>query len=124
MMLKYAPKRMSFDHQYYKDRMYLAGMDHNMHLFRNYACSSKGDKLYVRKYSKRSKKWRPQPLKEAKTYPHIRPLLASIVNRRINHTEKVRKFAPQVNHPKQISQTLGGIPPATKDLVKEHISRM
>ena len=124
MMLKYAPKRMSYEYQYYKDRMFLAGLDHNIHLFRDYAKSKKGELLYARKYSKRSKKWHAQPVKVAKSYPHFRKMLASIIKRRIDHTEKLKKFNSPKNDPKLISPTIGGQPPETSDLIKKHISRM
>ncbi|XP_066929688.1 uncharacterized protein [Clytia hemisphaerica] len=63
MMLKYAPKRNAFEFQYYTDRMYLAAVDHNLHLFRENLKTKSGRQIYARKYGKRTKRWHAQPLK-------------------------------------------------------------
>ena len=34
IMLKYVPERNAFKYQYYRDRMYLAAVDHNVHILR------------------------------------------------------------------------------------------
>ena len=126
MLLKYAPKRMSFQYQYYTDRMHLAAIDHNIHHFRKNLTSKKGNVVYVRKYNKRSKKFIAQPLKEVKRHPHVRMLLSKIIKRRVDHTTSIAKSVTPVHprNPKLISPSIGGNPPPTSDLVARHVSRL
>ena len=117
---------MSFEYQYYTDRMHLAAMDHNIHLFRKNLTSKKGNVVYVRKYNKRSKNFSAQPLKEVKTHPHVRVLLSKIIKRRVDHTTSIVKSVTPVHprNPKLISPSIGGNPPPTSDLVARHVSRL
>ena len=127
MLLKYAPKRMSFEFEYYSDRMMLAAIDHNIHLFRENAKSKAGEQLYIKKYSKRSKKWHAQPVKKPKTYPHLRVLLSNILKKRISHHNALSKSLSPPSRGKDLkllSPTIGGCPPPTKELVANHKSRV
>ena len=106
--------------------MYLAAIDHNIHLFRNKMKSKVGKQYYTKKYNKRSRKFSAQPLKEPKSYPHLRVLFSRIIKRRTEHKEAIsRTPAPaRPKDPKRIARTLGGEPPKTAELVSAHISRM
>ena len=75
LILKYAPNRLAFNFQYFRDRMFLATLDHNFHLFRAMAKTSNGERLYKRAYCKRVKHWHSDPVKVPKTYPYIRILI-------------------------------------------------
>ena len=71
LILKYAPKRVAFDFQYYRDRMFLAALDCNFHLFRAMAKTSDAEGLYKRAYCKRVKYWHADPVKVPKTYTYM-----------------------------------------------------
>ncbi|XP_066930023.1 uncharacterized protein [Clytia hemisphaerica] len=126
MMLKYAPKRNAFEYQYYTDRMYLAAVDHNVHIFREKMKSKRtGNQIVAKKLHKRSKNWHVQPLKSPKEYPHIPKIMSKIVQRRKAFKDPLPPLATKLeNDPRLISPTLGGIPPSTESLVKEHVSRI
>lgn len=64
MLTKYAKKRLAFEFIYFVARIALAALDHNMHLFRNQARNNNGELLYKRKYSRRSRKYHAEPVKE------------------------------------------------------------
>ena len=55
MLTKYAPKRLAFEFCYSIACIALAALDHNMHLFQRHARNKKGELLYKRKYSRRSR---------------------------------------------------------------------
>eukprot|EP00111_Clytia_hemisphaerica_P012466 TCONS_00036573-protein len=125
MLLKYAPKRVAFSYKYFTDRMFLAAMDHNIHLSRKPVVTRYGRYLQRRKFSKRSKQWCAQSVKKAKNYPHLPTLLAAILKRRRNHTENVGNALKTHSMPSGVTvPTLGGVPPKTSELVEKHVSRL
>ena len=106
--------------------MFLAALDHNIHLFRSNACHSlSGEQLLHRKYSKRSKNFTVVNVKEKKDYPHIRVLLGKILYRQRNDSRKsTEKFSRPENDPKLICQNIGLVEPrSTADLQAEKVSR-
>ena len=126
LILKYASKRISHEFMYYEARMYLACLDHNMHIFRENAKSSRtGEELFHRKYSKRSKNFSVVNVKTSKTYPHIRRLLVNIINRQKSDVQSVtRPFNRPENDPKLISRNIGmKAPLPTSELQAKRISR-
>ena len=50
-------------YEFFVARVLLAAIDHNMHIFRPHATTDGGALKYARKYSKRTKKWRAEPVK-------------------------------------------------------------
>ena len=126
MMTKYGPKRIAFEYMSFICRTALAGIDHNMHAFREVATTKDGRKCYKRRYSKRSKRYHAEPLKVGKEYSHIPLLLARILRRRALHMQSVSdRFLKSDTDPKQISPTIAmkGEPPATDALVEEGLAR-
>lgn len=65
-------------------------------------------------------------VKKEKTYPHIRPLICSIVRLRLDDSVGMQnKVTLKPDDPRLISKTLSLLPPpATTDLVDEKISRL
>ncbi|KAL9960634.1 hypothetical protein ACROYT_G034118 [Oculina patagonica] len=125
MMLKYAPKRITFSYDVFVARVLLAALDHNFNLYREDVSDSSGQVQYKRKYSKRSKNWRAEPVKEGKKYPHWPLLAAKILQKRaINPESIVQRMEIPTNHPKRLAATIAmKDAPATKDLVKDRLSR-
>lgn len=116
LILKYAPKSVAFDFQYYRDRMFLAALDHSFHLFRAMAKLPDGERLYKRAYCKRVKHWHADPVKVPKTYPYIQFLICRIMIRRKQDMETVNcAFIKPKDDPKLISPFIGGVPPAIED---------
>ncbi len=126
MMTKYVPKQIAFEYMSFICRTVLAGIDHNMHAFRDVARTKDGQRCYKRRYSKRSKNYHAEPLKVAKTYDHVPLLLARILRRRKLHSQSVaHRFLKCGTDPKQIAPTIAmkGQPPATSALVQEGLAR-
>ena len=112
LILKYAPKRVAFTFQYYRDRMFLAALDHNFQLFRAMGKSFDGERLHKRVYCKRVKYWHADPVRVPKTYPYIRFLICRIMIRRKHDMEIVnRAFIKPKGDPKLTSPSIGGVPP-------------
>ncbi|XP_065054975.1 uncharacterized protein LOC135683598 [Rhopilema esculentum] len=127
MLTKYAPKRCAFDYPYFKCRMALAGIDHNMHNSRPQATTKDGQACFKRKYSKATRKFRVEPVKEQKEYSYVPYCLAKIVVDRQNHTGTVHERLARVpGDPKLISRNLDLVvkPPPTSNLIQERKSRM
>ena len=106
-------------------RTFLAAIDHNTHVFRRAAVTATGKLKYNKVYSKRSKNWKLETVKEPKTYD-FRPTLATrILQKRINDDESViRKVEIPKKHPKNIAPLIAQQPiPSTDDLVKKSLSR-
>eukprot|EP00112_Aurelia_sp_Birch-Aquarium-sp1_P014314 Seg308.18 transcript_id=Seg308.18/GoldUCD/mRNA.D3Y31 product="hypothetical protein" protein_id=Seg308.18/GoldUCD/D3Y31 len=107
-------------------RTALAGIDHDMHAFREVATTKDGRKCYKRRYSKRSKRYHAEPLKVGKKCSHVPLLLARILKRRTLHMQFVSdRFLKSGTDPKQIAPTIAmkGPPPATNVLVEEGLAR-
>jgi len=106
-------------------RILLAALDHNVHLFRADLEDSKGQVRYKKTYSKRSKNWRVEPVKEPKKYPHWAVMAAKILKKRASDTETIvrhKTFLP--NHPKRMAATIAmKEAPCTAELVQARLSR-
>ncbi|XP_067019913.1 uncharacterized protein [Acropora muricata] len=114
MMLKYAPKRNSFDFIAFCIRMLLAAIDHNMHAFRSQA-TTKGGKLL----------WHPEPVKAEKSFEYIPYLMALILKARVDDkgiTERVVSLPDE--HPRHLAPTIAlRESPELIDLVQQYQSR-
>ena len=127
MLTKYAPKRCAFDYPYFKCRMALAGLDHNMHIYRPQATTKDGRACYKRKYCKATRKFRVEPVKEKKDFSYVPYCLAKIVAERQCRTDTVHERLTRVpGDPKLISKNLDLVvkPPSTSNLIQERKSRM
>ena len=127
MLTKYAPKRIAFEYIYFVARIVIAAIDHNMHLMRPQAKSKDGSYLYKKKYSRRSRKYHAEPVKDKKEYLYIPSLLAAILHNRVEKKDTVKKqVVRRSNDPKHISPTIDSQnpPPPTKELVANRISRL
>lgn len=125
MMLKYASKRIAFSYDVFITRILLAALDHNFHLFRDDLKDSTGQVRYKKQYSKRSRNWKVEPLKDPKCYPHWPLLAAKILERRAKDKQSiVRPTTLPVSHPKQLAPSIAmKEAPSTKDLVEARLSR-
>lgn len=106
-------------------RVTLAAIDHNMHVFRPHAKTVDGKFKYARKYSKRTKKWHAEPVKSDKEYKYLPFLLSSVLKRRHDDQESVRRVVPKpANHPKRLAPTIAMKQPTeTEELVKFRLAR-
>jgi len=106
-------------------RILLAALDHNVHLFRTDLEDSNGQVQYKKTFSKRSKNWRVEPVKERKKYPHRAVMAAKILEKRASYTETiVRHKTVQPNHPKRLAATIAmKEAPSTAELVQARLSR-
>ena len=127
MLMKYASKRVAYDYPYFKTRMALAAIDHNMHLNRPIVTARDGRRCFKRKYNKRSRKFTADPVKEKKQFSYIPFCLAKIVAERKGRKDSAMERLVRVPHdPKLISPTLDLVnqPPPTSQLVQEKLSRI
>jgi len=78
-----------------------------MYLFRTDLEDSNGQVCYKKTYSKRSKNWRVEPVKEPKKYPHWAVMAAKILKKRASDTETIArdKTVPS-NYPKTLAATI------------------
>ena len=116
----------AFEYDYFIARTRLAAIDHNYHLFRLYAFTKDGRMVHHRKFSKRTGTYSICPVKVQKTYSYVQKLTRAILIRRRNST--LPGDTPAVlpaHHPKLTSQTIaiGNLPPLTKILIKDKVSR-
>ena len=100
-------------------RTFLAAIDHNTYVFRIAAVTATG-KLKYKVYSKRSKNWKLETVKEPKTYDFGPTLATRILQKRIDDDESViRKVEIPKEHPKNIAPSIAQqLIPSTADLVK------
>ena len=127
MLMKYASKRNAYDYPYFKTRMALAAIDHNIHLNRPLAITQDGKQCFKRKYNKNSRKFTAEPVKEQKSYSYIPYCLAKIVIERKEKKDTAMERLVRVpNDPKLISPTLDVVtkPPPTSQLVAEKLTRI
>ncbi|KAK3712223.1 hypothetical protein QZH41_009768 [Actinostola sp. cb2023] len=120
MMLKYAPKRNAFSNEAFSARVELAALDNNFHLFRR-VIPERGKKTY----SKRSKNWKIQSVKEEKSYKYWLLLGSRILKRRVDDKEAVtRHIEVPANHPKNIAPSIAmRAAPPTEELLQAKRSR-
>ena len=122
---------MGYTSQYYfriesfMARAQLAAIDHNSHIFRQPELSKSGEKKYNKIYSKRSKNFTAMVVLEEKTYDFWAPLTSGILQRKVDDKDSIlKKMELPENHPKKIAQSIAMKEiPATKDLVKQSLSR-
>ena len=106
-------------------RTCLAAIDNNAHAFRKPALTKSGKPKFNKVYSKRSKNWRVQPVKETKEYKYWPALAIRIMQKRLSDKETIlRKVEIAQSHPKNIAPSIAGKPvPSTSDLARQSLSR-
>eukprot|EP00795_Rhopilema_esculentum_P010162 gene10162-18830_t len=78
-----------------------------MHCSRELAFTKSGKQVFKRKYSKRTKRWHAQPVKDVKEYKYIPYLIARMLKRRIKDLEPMtRKFNTLEQDPKELHATI------------------
>ncbi|XP_071852468.1 uncharacterized protein [Apostichopus japonicus] len=77
-LLMYAPKQHSYGYVGFATRSKLAAIDSNYHADREQAVTKDGHLRYRCKYSKRTRNFHAEPLREAKSYGYIADLMRSI----------------------------------------------
>ena len=109
----------------YLARTLVAVIDHNNNLDRNPSLSFTGNPMYQKVYSKRSKNWRVQVVKEDKKYDFWPSLVSRIMRKRVtDETTILRPTEMPSDHPKKISPSIAMKPiPKTSDLVQKSLSR-
>ena len=97
----------------------LAAIDHNMHLFRGKKITADGSEHGHRKFSKRTKRYHAEPVKQEKQYSYFPVLVARMLKERIDFQGSfLQQTDDNVFDPKQITPTLGmKEPPPTKELM-------
>jgi len=99
----------------------VAVIDHNNNLDRKPSLSSTGDPKYQKVYSKRSKSWRVQVVKEEKAFDFWPTLVSRIMKKRMaDEKRSLRKTQLARDQPKNIAMKPI---PKTSDLVQSSLSR-
>lgn len=102
-------------------RSLLAAIDHNHHLQRKQARNAKGELVYSRRWSKRSKRWKIVMVKEKKEYSYLAPLCANVIKALRKGSRQPMSYE---HDPQQVAPTIAALPaPPTSQLVKEHVTR-
>lgn len=103
----------------------LAAIDHNSHAFRKPALKKNGNPKYSKVYSKRSKNWKIEVVKEDKTYSYWPTLASRILNKRASDNDSMqRKVKVPVSHPRNIAPSIALKPiQKTIDQVEQKLSR-
>ena len=106
-------------------RMFLATLDHNLHIFRPQATTKDGQPLWKKQYSKRTKRWHPEAVKEEKSFEYIPYLMASILKGRVDDEESAERVVSLPDdHPRHLAPTIAlRESPELAELVKEYRSR-
>jgi hypothetical protein len=92
-------------------RTYLAAIDHNAHVFRKAAVTASGKPKHNKVYSKRSKNWRIEVVKEPKTYDFWPTIACRILKKRVDDEESIlRKVEIPKEHSKNIAQSINPYP--------------
>ena len=88
--------------------MLLAALDHNMHSFRPQTTTKSGYLIIKKQYTKRTKRWHPEPVRAEKTYDYIQFLMASILRTRVDDKESAaRVISLPSDHPRNLVPTIG-----------------
>ena len=69
----------------------LAALDYNIHSYRPQATTKSGHLIFKKRYSKRTKRWHPEPVRAEKTYDYIQFLMASILKARVDDEESAAR---------------------------------
>ncbi|XP_060600559.1 uncharacterized protein LOC132753993 [Ruditapes philippinarum] len=125
-ILMYAPKRNAFSYLVYRCRCQLAAIDYNKHLHRQQKTDKEGKPRWKRVYSKASKNWSVQPIKESKDYLYISELQVAIMERYLRREYPLSsKVRLSVDHPKRISIHSAPVEPLpTAELAERQIKRI
>ena len=101
-------------------RIMLAAIDHNMHLFRGRKRKADGTECGHRKYSKRTKKYHAETVKQEKEYSYFPFMMTRMLKDRAQFEGSFsQRTDDNVFHPKQIAPTLGmKEAPPTEELMK------
>nr|XP_055049509.1 uncharacterized protein LOC129435004 isoform X2 [Misgurnus anguillicaudatus] len=123
-ILMYAAKRMAYSPFVYKTRTLLAAIDYNKHNQRLPARNRDGQKIYRRKYNKKSKSWSVYTMKEKKHYTYIPEIQRAILARRLGRGSGLpRKQTLRPDDPRRLGVLAPQQPPPTSELVAIHVSR-
>ncbi|XP_077978404.1 uncharacterized protein LOC144433886 [Glandiceps talaboti] len=124
-ILMYAAKRYAFSPPVYRVRNRLAAIDHNIHNSREAKMNKSEEIINQRRYNKNSHRWSVCPVKTTKTYPHIRQLKQSILQKRLVDRQGMqRKKELEPQDPRRLSAHLAPTSPQpTAALVQEQVSR-
>lgn len=106
-------------------RMLLSALDHNMHTFRPQATTKDGKLIWKKQYSKRTKRWHPEPVKAEKSFEYIPYLMATILKARLDDKATAeRVLSLPEEHPRHLAPTIAlRESPELIDLVQEYRSR-
>lgn len=109
-----------FRYPFFIMRIMLAAIDHNMHLFRGSKTKADGTECGHRKYSKRTKKYHAEPVKQDKEYNYFPFFIARMLKERSQFEGSfTQRTDDNAFNPKQIAPTLGmKEPPPTEVLMK------
>ena len=105
--------------------MLLAALDHNMHALRPQATTKDGQLIWKKQYSKRTKRWHPEPVKAKKLFSYIPFLMATILKARVDDSESAERVVTlPATHPRHLAPTIAlRESPELLDLVREYQSR-
>ena len=111
-LLKYIQKReFYFYFIAFCAQVLLAALDHNnLHSFRPHKPPPKLVTyiIFKKQYSKRTKRWHPEPVRAEKTYDYIQFLMASILKTRVDDKESAaRVISLPSDHPRNLAPTIG-----------------
>ena len=106
-------------------RMLLSALDHNMHTFWPQATTKDGKLIWKKQYSKRTKRWHPEPVKAEKSFEYIPYLVATILKARLDDKATAeRVLSLPEEHPRHLAPTIAlRESPELIDLVQEYQSR-
>ena len=109
-----------YRYPYFIVRIMLAAIDNNMHLFRGNKSSADGSERGHRKFSKRTRRYHSEPIKEEKEYSYFPYIMSRMLKERSEFQGSIsQQTDDNVFDPKQIAPTLGmKEPPPTKELMK------
>ena len=96
-----------------------------MHILRPQATTKDGQLIWKKQYSKRTKRWHPEPVKAEKSFHYIPYLMATILKARADDQGTVERILPLPDeHPRHLAPTIAlRESPELVDLVKEYQSR-
>ena len=102
-------------------RTLVAVIDHNNNLDRSPSLTWSGDPKLHKIYSKRSKNWRAQVVKEKKLYDFWPTLVSRIMQSRVADNETIlRESEMPSDHPKTMAPSIAMKPvPKTRELLKK-----
>lgn len=118
----YWPKRVTYQFEGAEVRGMLAAIDYNHHCNRNVA-ESDGIKRVHRKHQNRSNRWSVAYTKENKDYSYLPTLIEMCLEVAASNAKPADRAANPSFNPKELEPTVCGVPPSTKQLFTNHVSR-